>query len=435
MENPQLNNACIIGAGPSGLAAARVLKTYGIVFDQYERHSDVGGIWDIENPGSAMYESAHFISSKYLSGYTNYPMPEDYPDYPNHHQILSYIKSFARDFGLYETIQFNTSVKSVVKNGEQWHVTLNTGEHKLYRHLICANGHTWTPNLPHYPGVFAGELIHSKAYRTKESFKGKRVLIIGGGNSAVDIACDAAIEADAAFISMRRGYHIVPKYLFGKPTDVFFHSGPQAPMWISQPVLKLLISLSLGKQSKYGLKEPDHKILESHPLVGTQLLHHLGHGDIKAMDDVDFFQDKTVAFKDGQSVEVDLIVCATGYEYDIPYMDKNEFDWNGYKPKLNFGLLSPKHSNLYCIGFIELNSGGYHIYEQMANIIANTILDSVHNPEKIEELAKIKARPIDFSGGLKFVDSDRHADYMDFNSLQKEFKKLHKKMGWSSNFT
>lgn len=427
--NPE-NNACIVGAGPGGLGAARVLKQYGITYDQYERHSDVGGIWDIDNPGTAMYESAHFISSKYLSGYTDYPMPDDYPDYPSHRQILAYIKSFAKDFGLYESIQFNTSVKTIQKEGAYWIVHLDNGKSKKYRHLICANGHTWTPNFPKYSGEFTGQIMHSQAYRSKDFFKGKRVLIVGGGNSAVDIACDAATDADTAFISMRRGYHFIPKYLFGKPADVFFHDGPQPPMWIAQPILKFVIWLNVGKQSNYGLKEPDHKILESHPLVGTQLLHHLGHGDIKVMEDIERFEGQTVYFKDGKSCEVDLIVYGTGYKYDIPYMDENVFEWNGYKPKLAFGLLPPKHSNLYCIGFIELNSGGYFVYEQMANIIANTILDAANNKEKIDRLAQIKSKPIDFSGGLKLVNSERHADYKDFNTLQKQLKKLHKQMGW-----
>ena len=88
---------CVVGAGPSGLIMARQLRSAGIPFDVYEKHSDVGGIWDPENPGSPVYDSAHFISSKYTSYFYGFPMPDSYPDYPSWRQLRDYIRAFARD--------------------------------------------------------------------------------------------------------------------------------------------------------------------------------------------------------------------------------------------------------------------------------------------------------------------------------------------------
>src|SRR5882762_5274192 len=143
---------CVVGAGPSGLIMARRLLAAGIDFDLYERHSDVGGIWDPDNPGSPVYESAHFISSKYTSYFYGFPMPESYPDYPGHRQLRDYIRAFAAAYGLYEKATLGVGVQHAELVDGQWHVLLSTGQRRAYTHLVCANGVTWAPNLPSYPG-------------------------------------------------------------------------------------------------------------------------------------------------------------------------------------------------------------------------------------------------------------------------------------------
>ena len=290
---------CLIGAGPAGLAAARHLKQRGIRYDQLERHSDVGGIWDIENPGTPMYKSAHFISSRHTAGYYGFPMPEHYPDYPGHRLVLEYTRQFATAYGLYDRIEFNQSVERVEKVDASWRVTLANGESRNYSHVICASGHTWRPNWPSYEGEFFGEIIHSVDYRNADRFKGKRVLVVGAGNSACDIACDAAQTADAAFISMRRGYHFIPKHIHGEPTDVFVAKSQWLPFeprrWFFERILKRIN----GDLTSLGLPAPDHRLLESHPIINSQLIHYLHHGDITVCRDIDRLDGEGVVFKDG----------------------------------------------------------------------------------------------------------------------------------------
>ena len=199
-------------------------------------------------------------------------------------------------------------------------MTLEGGETRSYEHLICANGTTWDPNLPEVPGDFDGELIHSSEYRSPERFAGRRALIVGAGNSGVDIACDAAQRADRAWISMRRGYHVVPKHLFGIPADVFAESGPELPMPIAQRILPLLIRMQVGRPERYGLPKPDHPLFESHPILNSQILHHLSHGDIEVRADLDRLDGEQVVFADGARERIDLIVMATGYRFSIPYL-------------------------------------------------------------------------------------------------------------------
>lgn len=182
------------------------------------RHTDVGGIWDIDNPGTPMYKSAHFISSRDKSGFYDYPMPASFADYPSRTQILDYTRAFADEFGLRQRIRFGTSVTSVTEDSGVWTVHTTDGTIQA-RAVIACSGVTWDARMPDVPGTFDGEIIHSVNYRDTSQFAGKRVLIVGLGNSGADIACDAAASADTAYISTRRGYHFIPKHILGEPSD------------------------------------------------------------------------------------------------------------------------------------------------------------------------------------------------------------------------
>src|SRR5262245_51341307 len=228
----------IVGAGPGGLAAARAFKLFGVPYVHVERHSDVGGIWDADNPGTSIYESAHFISSKSCSAFHGMPMPDAYPDYPGRLQILDYLHAFADRFGLRDDIRFGVEVTGATPlPSGGWLVTFNDGTTSEHTAIVATVGGQWVPMMPSYPGTFTGELLHSKDYWSSELFRGRRVLVIGGGNSGFDIACDAAKVAQRAALSIRRGYWVFPKHLFGQPVDAFVQQGPHLPNWVAQPLL------------------------------------------------------------------------------------------------------------------------------------------------------------------------------------------------------
>lgn len=425
---------CVVGAGPAGLAMMRALGRHGIDYDCFERHGDVGGIWDQDNAGSPIYDSAHFISSRQMSGFHGFPMPAELPDYPSHGQVLGYLRSFADAYGLRDRLTVSTAVERAEPDPDGgWDVTLSGGEVRRYDNLICANGTTWDPNRPEIAGEegFSGTVIHSNAHRSALDLAGHRVLVVGVGNSGVDIACDAAQSADAAWISMRRGYHVVPKHLFGIPADVFAESGPELPMPIAQRVLPPLIRLQIGKPERYGLPKPDHKLFESHPILNDQILHHLSHGDIGVKPDLVRLDGEEAVFADGSRERVDLIVLATGYRFSIPYLSDGTVDYVGGRPQMYLHLLSPRRDDLYAIGFSEGDGGAYALFDEMADLIAGAIVTTASDGAAADRLRALRRSPSpDVSGGVRHVASDRHVGYLHLPAYRKAAGALRSQMGW-----
>jgi cation diffusion facilitator CzcD-associated flavoprotein CzcO len=423
-----MDRYCIIGAGPSGLATGRAFAEAGIPFDLLERHRDVGGIWDMSNERTPMYESAHFISSRTQSAFDDFPMPQDYPDYPGWRQIRDYIRSFAERYGLRDVVQLGVDVQGVAPAGDAWDVTLGSGETRRYRGVVCATGHNWDPVVPSYPGSFDGESYHSFEYRSLAEFAGKRVLIVGGGNSGCDIACDAAAAASRAVISMRRGYHFLPKHIFGQPTDAFFRSGPHLPAWLAQPLLAGLLRVLVGDLRRYGLPKPDHKVLESHPIVNSQLLHYLAHGDITAKPDVAELRGDRVRFADGSEEEIDLIVYATGYRASIPVLDESLLP-SGAGVAPFFLNIFHERPNLFAVGLFETDGAAYPIVSKQAALIAELIRAESEAPAVLEWFGRLRAgAPPDLHGGIRYLKSQRHTIYVQYDEYVHYLEKMLKKI-------
>jgi cation diffusion facilitator CzcD-associated flavoprotein CzcO len=423
--NPSVS-VCVIGAGPAGLLAAVALKARNIPFEIIDAGERPGGIWDITRPDTPMYESAHFISSRRLSGFPGFPMPDEYPDYPKHDLILRYIDAFARRHDLTQHITFGVRVDSVTR-GESggWTVRTSLGDTREYDAVVVATGTTWFPRVPQIPGHFDGEAYHSSDYQSPQEFAGKRVLIVGGGNSAADIACDAARAASQAFISLRRGYHFIPKFIFGQPADVFSHAGPKLPRWLEERVFGFLINRVLvGDLTKLGLQRPDHAILRSHPILNTQILHHLGHGDIQARKDVKELAGRTVHFVDGASEEIDLILWATGYDKRFPFLQEADLDRRGDAIDLYLNVFHRRYPDLFFVGLFETDGAAYGLFGQQADLIA-AYLDPATPPRMRASFDGMRAtdRP-DLRGGVRYIASPRHDYYVKGDVYAKTLAKL-----------
>ena len=252
----------VIGAGPSGLAAARNLQRQGLAWTGYELADDVGGLWNIDGPRSTVYDSAHLISSKRTTEFTEFPMGDDVADYPSHRELLRYFHDFADRFDLRSGFQFGAEVVRTEPTDSGWAVTVRSAEGtRTTEHagVLVANGTLSEPAVPEFAGTFDGELLHTSAYKRAEVFAGKRVLVIGAGNSGCDIAVDAVHHAASVDISVRRGYYFVPKYLFGKPSDTLNQGRPLPPR-IKQAIDSRVLRMFTGDPVTFGFPKPDYKI-------------------------------------------------------------------------------------------------------------------------------------------------------------------------------
>src|SRR5262245_46585907 len=220
------DNVCVIGAGAAGLTSIKNLREYGFGVDCFEREISVGGAWNWRSARSPIYASTHLISSKPFTQYPDFPMPDSWPDYPHHSQVMAYLERYADHFGLREDIWFGTEVTKVEPTGDgRWDVTTSGGggadRTRRYAAVAIANGHNWSAKMPSYDGLadFRGEVIHASQYKDASQLRGRKVLVVGAGNSGCDIAVEAAQQAARCWHSSRRGYWYAPKYAYGRPSD------------------------------------------------------------------------------------------------------------------------------------------------------------------------------------------------------------------------
>jgi len=415
----------LIGAGPMGLATAKVLAEQGIPFQGFELHSDVGGLWDIDGPKSTMYESAHLISSKTMTEFTDFPMREEVADYPSHRELKSYFQDFAKAFDLYRHYRFGAEVtgcKPLGGSGEGWRVSWRDGEgahSAVFAGVLIANGTLSEPNMPEFPGRFDGVLIHSSGYRSASQFDGKRVLIIGAGNSGCDIAVDAIHHGTCCDLSMRRGYYFVPKYVFGKPADTM-GGAIKLPMWLKRRVDGLILKWFVGDPQRYGFPKPDYQLYESHPVVNSLVLHHAGHGDIRIRPDIARFAGKTVHFADGSQADYDMIVAATGYKLHYPFIDKTQLNWQGDAPHLYLNAMHPERDDLFVLGMVEASGLGWQGRHEQAEMVARYLAGLRDGTAEARALHDEKAAGFDrATGGMNYLKLPRMAYYVDKATYRK----------------
>ncbi len=420
-ERPRV---CVIGAGSSGITACQNLLEKGLEFECYEKGSRVGGNWRYENDNgmSAAYKSLHINTSRQMMCYAKYPMPEDYPDYPDHFQIAEYFDRYVDHFGLGERISFNTEVLKVdCVQGGAWQVRISdeVGERiEKFTDVMVCNGHHWDARWPEpaFPGSdsFEGLQMHAHDYRTPEMFDGKRVLVLGIGNSATDISVESSRTADRTFLAMRRGAWIVPKYLGGVPSDKAT-TGPmaRAPLSVQSKFLKTALRLSVGKPEDYGLPKPDHEPLHAHPTVSDELLGRLGHGDITVKPNIERLEGDSVVFTDGSHEQIDVIIYCTGYRITFPFFDKTVVNAQDNQVDLYHRVASIDHPGLYFIGLVQPLGAIMPLSEAQSEWVTDLIRGDARLPGRAamaRDIAKEQS-----AMKRRYVSSKRHTIQVDFD--------------------
>ncbi len=428
----------VVGAGSSGLSAAKNLRERGFTVDLVEREPAIGGNWNIDGSHSRVYASTRMISSKPFTQFPDFPMPDADPDYLHHTQVLAYLQRYAAHFGLDDLVELDTEVigcEPLADGG--WELTLDRPAgttRRRYGHLVVANGHNWYPKMPTYPGQdgFTGEVIHAADYHHSDRFAGKRVVVVGAGNTGCDLVVEAAQRADAAYHSTRRGYWYAPKYTFGRPSDqvsdLIFSL--RLPMRLTQTLFESTARLTVGRHEDVGLPRPDHRFLETHPIVNQQLTYFVRHGAIEPVPDIERFERDEVVFTDGRRVTADLVVFATGYLIRFPFLPRGTFPGEDDHPELFRNVLHPDRMDIAVIGLIQPDSGQFCLVHWQSVMLARFLELQQRDPDGARDyLARARSQLDDRSqGGIDLIDSTRHyvevehADYV--RALAREIREL-----------
>ncbi|MDG3014695.1 flavin-containing monooxygenase [Speluncibacter jeojiensis] len=420
---------CIIGAGCSGFTTAKRLKDFGIAYDCFEMSDDVGGNWYYNNPNgkSACYQSLHIDTSTTRLEFEEYPAGKDWPHFPHHTLIHQYFRDYVDHFGVRETITFNTAVERAARRpGGGWEVTLDTGETRTYDALVVANGHHWNPRIPEYPGSFDGTVIHSHDYRTPfepVDMHGKRVMVVGMGNSALDIASEVSSRsvAEHLWLSARRGVWVLSKYRGGKPADKMMMP-PWMPKKLGLAISRRAIKKTLGNMEDYGLPKPDHEPLSAHPSVSIDFLAKAGSGDVTCVPAIARLDGDAVVLTDGQRIEVDVLVFATGYQMTFPFFDDADLQPDSdHRYPLFKRIMKPGVDDLYYAGLAQSSPTIVNLAEQQSKLIARHLAGQYVLPPEHEMCELITH---DENKHLaQYYNAPRHTIQIDFARYTKDLLK------------
>jgi dimethylaniline monooxygenase (N-oxide forming) len=422
-----MEKVAIIGAGASGITATKILHERGIPFDCFEMGSGIGGVWRYQNDTglSAAYRSLHINTSKQRMNYSDFPFPDDFPVYPHHSQILQYFEAYVDHFGFREKITFNTCVQRIQPCDDGgYDVTLHTGETRHYSAVMVCNGHHWDARWPEpaFEGDFTGKEMHSHDYREPEVFMGQNVVVLGIGNSGVDIAVDISRTAKNVYLATRSGAHITPKYMLGRPSDQWVsEASSYLPLWLQNILINLLRFITIGSQKAYGVPTPNRSMLAQHPTVSSDLLHYVGHGKIKMKPNIAHKDGDGIVFVDGSRVEVDTLIYCTGYKISFPFLADSIINPKNNEVPLYQLTVHPDHKGLYFIGLIQPLGAIMPIAERQSLWVADLIEGKAALPVKAAMQAEIQRRREKIA--KRYDDRLRHTIQVDYWVYMREIAK------------
>ncbi len=426
-----LPHVCVIGAGSSGIAAAKGLHERGIPFDCIEKSDRVGGNWVFGNRNgmSSSYRSLHINTSRERMEYTDFPMPKSYPDFPHHTHIAEYFDNYVEHFGFRDRIRFETNVERAERDEDgTFTVSLDTGETRRYDAVVIANGHHWDPRWPEpaYPGEFDGEQMHSHYYVDNDGFRDKNVLVVGIGNSAMDIATESSFVAQRTFLSSRRGAYILPKYLFGRPLDQIGVNAltPLLPWSFRRAILTAMYKVGVGDVQDYGLPKPDHKLGDAHPTISADFLNRIAHGELTWKPNVAAMEGSQVRFEDGSGEQIDVIVWCTGYKVTFPFFDESFISATDNDLPLYRRVFKPGIDNLFFIALLQPLGAIMPLAEAQGRWVASYLRGEYALPSRTtmeDHMRRERERMF-----KRYVASKRHTMQVDFDNylyaLGKELK-------------
>jgi dimethylaniline monooxygenase (N-oxide forming) len=422
-----LPRCAVIGAGSSGIAALKALRERGIDATAFEASDRIGGNWVLGNRNgmSSAYRGLHINTSRERMEFSDFPMPKSYPDYPHHTHIAAYFDDYADHFGLREAIRFQTPVsRAEPVDGGGWTLTLDDGAVERFDALLVANGHHWDARWPEpaFPGAdtFTGTQIHAHDYKSEDGLRDQDVVVLGMGNSAMDIAVESSYVARSTVLAARRGAWIMPKYLFGRPFDQL-KNDPRVPFAVRRWIVERIVLAQTGRPERYGLPTPDHRFGSAHPTVSGRILDRIGHGMIAPKPNIERLEGDRVVFADGSSVHADVVVYCTGYKITFPFFADDLIAAPDNRIELFHRVLAPDRDDLYFIGLLQPLGAIMPLAEAQGRWVADELSGAYARPSAGEMRAEIARR--EKAMRKRYVSSKRHTIQVDFEEYLRDLER------------
>ncbi len=419
----------VIGAGAAGLCAAKHLLAHGMRVTIFEVGSKIGGLWVYDNDSglSSAYRSLHINSEARVSSYNDFPFPEDGPLYPDHAEMQRYFRAYADRFGLTQLIRFNSRVVAIEPEAGGHRVRVEDGTSESFDGVIVATGHQSAPRHPAEISQFAGEYLHAHSYRVPEPFAGKRVLVLGPGNSGVDIAADICTATARTVLCARSPVLIMPRMMFGVPNSrtLVKLEKPFVPWAVRIWVRTQLTRMFHGTMEQWGFRTPKTR---THPISHPTLISHIAWKRIGVKPGISSIKGQEVHFVDGTAETFDVIIAATGYTTEFPFLPKGTSPVSGTRLDLYQRVVHPPLPGIYFIGFFDVSGGSnIRMMDDQAEYIAGIESGAVKLPSKEEMLKSIAA---DHAWASKqFPDSPRYGLELDPRRYRKRLAQEYRRSG------
>ncbi|KAJ4841159.1 putative indole-3-pyruvate monooxygenase YUCCA3 [Turnera subulata] len=365
-----VNGPVIVGAGPSGLAVGAGLKSQGVPFVILERANCIASLWQ-----NRTYDRLKLHLPKQFCQLPNLPFPEDFPEYPTKYQFITYLESYAKHFNI--NPHFNETVQSAKYDQTfgLWRVktiSMSTSPpteiEYICKWLVVATGENAERVVPEFEGLqdFEGPVMHACDYKTGQGLQGKHVLVVGCGNSGMEVSLDLCNHNASPSMVVRSSVHVLPREVFGKSTfELAVTMMKWMPLWLVDKILLILARLILGNLESYGLKRPSLGPLElknaigKTPVLDIGALKKIRSGKIKVVPGIKRFTNGRVELDNGETLEIDAVVLATGYRSNVPsWLKENEFFSEDGIPKNPFPNGWKGNAGLYAVGFTRRGLSG-----------------------------------------------------------------------------
>ena len=403
----------VIGAGAGGLCAAKTLLARGFDATIFEVGSHVGGLWVYDNDSglSPAYRSLHINSEARVSSFGDFPFPPGTSLYPDHEEMHRYFEAYAAHFDLTRRIRFRSRVTAIEPSDGRFTLRLDEGAEDSFDGVVVATGHQSVPRDPPEMADFTGDYRHAHGYRTPEPYAGQRVLVIGPGNSGVDIAADICTVTERTVLCARSPVLIMPRMMFGVPNSrtLVMVEKPWVPWPVRVRVRALLTRVFHGRMEQWGFRTPNGR---THPISHPTLISHIAWQRIAVKPGIQSVSGQEVRFVDGSAETFDSVIAATGYRTTFPYLPAALSPLAGTRLALYNRVVHPAMPGLFFIGFFDVSGGSnIRMMDDQAEYIAAVASGALKLPGREAMLAAIAD---DHAWSAKqFPDSPRYGLELD----------------------